>query len=301
MAAAVVTEVNGEAVKPRFVAKAAEWFNIDAETAQIILAEVAKEAKELSRLFRINISDDEAPSIYSMLAQAEEMSLQTRLSEQRETESLRKKNSHLARMAVTDALTGVGNRKQFDAAIESHFATAHRTGSCLGMLMVDADRFKTVNDTYGHPAGDAVLIELAKRMTECVGDSGVVCRYGGEEFAVIMPGADRRAAARVAESIRIAISTTPFDVAEGEGSFKQLPVTVSIGVCALEPQVAHQIVNHQVLTRAADRALYAAKESGRNCVRVFTVQPVASKATAGSKSVHQESAGALKTPAPNGR
>lgn len=301
MAAAVVTETSGEAVKPQYLAKAAEWFGIDAATAQAILGEVAREAKELSRLFRINVSGKQAPSIYTMLAEAEELSFKNQLSAQRETAVLRERNKNLTRMAVTDALTGVGNRKQFDTVLETTFATAHREGDCLGLLMVDADKFKALNDMHGHQVGDAVLVELARRMMECVGDSGVICRYGGEEFAVIMAGADRRATARIAETVRVAIASTPIDIADGEGSLKQLPVTVSIGVCALEPQIAHQIVSHPLLVRAADRALYAAKEAGRNCVRVFTVQPVASK-TAGAPTPGREgNAGALKTPAPTGR
>lgn len=280
VAAAAITEINGASIKPRFINKAAEWFSIDADTALAILKEVEREAKELSRLFRINISGEQGPSNDTMLAQAEEIALQHQLSVQREAETLRETNSNLSRMTVTDALTNIGNRKHFDTELQSQFEAAHAHHGCLSVFMVDADRFKTLNDTHGHQAGDTVLIELARRMKHTVGETGLVCRYGGEEFTVIMPGTDRRTAARMAEQVRLAVCSTPIEVGDEHGGIKALPVTVSIGVASLEPHLASRLISPQLLLRAADKSLYAAKDGGRNCVRVFTMSAVAAKPAA---------------------
>jgi diguanylate cyclase (GGDEF)-like protein len=252
----------------RFCHFAEMWFGFSGPQSTMLLSTISDDARELSRLFKINTG--QPPDINAILAQAEEASLQHQFMVQREAEELRQSNTDLARLAVTDALTGAGNRKQFDEELASRFEQARSFKGCLALAMFDADRFKSLNDTYGHQVGDAVLAEIARRLKQAVGTSGVVCRYGGEEFAAILPGADRRAAAALADAARQAVAESAIDLRHLQGAVDSVPVTVSAGVAVYEPTVAQRLVSQQLLIHAADKALYAAKAGGRNCVRVFS-------------------------------
>jgi diguanylate cyclase (GGDEF)-like protein len=198
----------------------------------------------------------------------------------READELRHTATDLARASIIDALTQVNNRRQFDSEVLSRFEQAKSFNGCVAVVMVDADKFKNLNDSFGHQVGDAVLIEIARRLKETVKDAGVVCRYGGEEFAVILAGADRKQAAMRAEQLRLAIASYSVDVKYLQCGMEAVPVTVSLGVAVYEPSAASRITSPQLLVQAADKALYAAKHAGRNCVRVFHLKPAA--ATAGA-------------------
>jgi diguanylate cyclase (GGDEF)-like protein len=159
----------------------------------------------------------------------------------------------LEELATTDALTGLKNRRKFDTAIDVEWRRAARQKTPLALLMIDADYFKTYNDTFGHQAGDEVLVGIAICITDAVRRAGdCAARYGGEEFAVLLPGLSSLDALAVAETIRLKVqqwSGTP-------------PVTtVSIGVASLTPDTT---MEWSGLVNAADRALYAAKANGRN-------------------------------------
>jgi diguanylate cyclase (GGDEF)-like protein len=159
----------------------------------------------------------------------------------------------LEELATTDALTGLKNRRKFDTAIDVEWRRAARQKTPLALLMIDADYFKTYNDTFGHQAGDEVLVGIAICITDAVRRAGdCAARYGGEEFAVLLPGLSSLDALTVAETIRLKVqqwSGTP-------------PVTtVSIGVASLTPDTT---MEWSGLVNAADRALYAAKANGRN-------------------------------------
>jgi diguanylate cyclase len=158
--------------------------------------------------------------------------------------------------ARTDALTGLANRKAFDQKLDECFQKWHQTGATFSLAMVDVDHFKKVNDTYGHPAGDAVLKEMATRLAEIKHDSLLVARYGGEEFAILIDGPETVAAA-IMERLRKNIAGKAF---ETDGV--SIPVTMSCGVSKIfaEDRVGN-------LVRRADEALYSAKMGGRN--RVF--------------------------------
>ncbi|WP_045748378.1 sensor domain-containing diguanylate cyclase [Actinoplanes rectilineatus] len=161
------------------------------------------------------------------------------------------------RLAVTDGLTGLHSRRFFEEALGT--ATGRRTG-VIGVLLVDVDHFKKINDGYGHAAGDAVLRELAHRLSASVRTQDVVARYGGEEFAVLLQEVDTTLARAVAERLRESVAATPMDVGDGV----LIPVTVSVGVCT---QPVAEGIGDQVMVRA-DRSLYSAKEHGRNQVVV---------------------------------
>ncbi len=155
-------------------------------------------------------------------------------------------------LAVTDGLTGLRNRRY----VFRHLESLLRAGTACGVLMIDVDRFKPLNDYYGHAAGDAALREVAARLREHVRASDVVARYGGEEFLVVMSGAGAEETAVIAERLRTAIGERPIDLGQAK-----LPVTVSIGSA-----LSAQATDAEALIAAADSAMYRAKASGRNCV-----------------------------------
>jgi diguanylate cyclase (GGDEF)-like protein len=163
----------------------------------------------------------------------------------------------LASQVSRDPLTGLLNRTELDERLNKAIATARRNERPLCALMIDVDRFKSVNDTLGHSAGDAVLVETARRIADVTRPSDSLFRYGGEEFFLVVPETSLAEAAKLAERLRMAISSTPFD-AVAAGSLR---VTVSIGVATWRPGRSAQ-----VLVDAADEALYAAKSAGRDRV-----------------------------------
>ena len=170
----------------------------------------------------------------------------------------------LTESALRDPLTKTYNKKFFLDRIASEFTYAERHRLSLALLFLDLDRFKVINDTHGHPAGDLVLQELASLMVKSLRTEDVLARYGGEEFAVICRGLELGPAASLAERIRLAVETHRF---ESNGTV--IPVTVSIGVaCCPHPRM-HDASD---LVVAADEQMYLAKRSGRN--RVCAQPPV---------------------------
>jgi diguanylate cyclase (GGDEF)-like protein/PAS domain S-box-containing protein len=161
------------------------------------------------------------------------------------------------RQAQTDALTGLANRARLSATLDARLERPD-TAVCTGLLLLDVDRFKRINDTHGHQAGDEVLIELGHRLTSIVGERGLVARLGGEELAVLVTGARHEPGLReLAEEVRAGVGDTPM-IVEG----LRIPVTVSLGAA----QGGESFVTRDSLLSAADRALYAAKRRGRNQV-----------------------------------
>src|SRR5215210_5250549 len=159
--------------------------------------------------------------------------VRTQIRKKRYTERLRDNVQLSIEMAITDALTGLFNRRY----MENHLATlidqAAARGKPLALLVLDIDHFKSVNDTYGHDAGDDVLREFALRMRKCIRGLDLACRYGGEEFVVVMPETDMNVATTVAERLRRRIASEPFSIQQGTGSIE---VTISIGIATLDPR-----------------------------------------------------------------
>lgn len=172
--------------------------------------------------------------------------------------SLRKAmEQELMRLATTDSLTGLPNRRHFMEKLEYELARIKRFGKPACLLMLDLDHFKRVNDTYGHAAGDAVLRHFATLSQSSLREIDLIGRLGGEEFGVLLPGTDMAGALELAERLRLAVAAAPVQVEEDA-----IPVTVSVGVAAFHPADPHP---DDILARA-DVALYKAKESGRNRV-----------------------------------
>jgi two-component system, cell cycle response regulator len=164
--------------------------------------------------------------------------------------------------ATHDALTHLANRGEIFEVLRREMARQKREKNPLGIALADVDHFKSINDTYGHAAGDAVLQEAARRMTASVRPYDTVGRYGGEEFLIIVPSSDELGTAALAERIRAAISSQPMEAATTLAD-----VTMSLGVASSAGQ---HPADAEALLRAADAALYRAKERGRNRVELAT-------------------------------
>jgi two-component system cell cycle response regulator len=162
-------------------------------------------------------------------------------------------------LAVTDALTGLHNRRYMESHLTSLVEQALARGKPLALLVVDIDYFKAVNDVHGHDAGDDVLREFATRVKKSIRGIDLACRYGGEEFVIVMPETDMAVAAIVAERIRRRIAGEPFVIRDGSTA---LDVTISIGIAALSGVED----NAAAILKRADQALYRAKRDGRNRV-----------------------------------
>ncbi|MDD5181149.1 MAG: diguanylate cyclase [Gallionellaceae bacterium] len=171
----------------------------------------------------------------------------------------RKKNEQmLHELASRDGLTGLYNHRTFYAMLEEEIARTQRYKRTVSMLLLDIDHFKRVNDTYGHVAGDRILEGVARVLQQSVRQEDRVCRYGGEEISVILPETDVPTAVQTAERVRAAVEQAVFK----DDSGQEIRITASIGVAALPEQAA----TLRELVEAADTALYAAKEGGRNRV-----------------------------------
>jgi diguanylate cyclase (GGDEF)-like protein len=160
-------------------------------------------------------------------------------------------------LAVTDELTGLHNRRHFFHNARLEFGRARRFDHPLAAIILDIDHFKSVNDRYGHPLGDTVLREVARRCKNALREVDLLGRYGGEEFAVVLPEAGNEEACAVAERLRAVIADAPFPTPSGP-----LALTISLGVAAMSPSIP----DFDALLQRADEALLSAKAAGRNRV-----------------------------------
>lgn len=185
--------------------------------------------------------------------------VRTQIARKRFADQLRTRLEESVEMAITDSLTGLYNRRYMEKHMKMLAEDSLATGTNLSLLILDVDKFKNVNDKYGHDAGDMVLEQFATRLRRNVRGVDLVCRLGGEEFVVIMPDTFMSNAFIVAERLRLAISSKPFNIGRMQ---EPLRITASVGVAALEK--AHDCP--ESILKRADQALYAAKRDGRNKV-----------------------------------
>lgn len=185
--------------------------------------------------------------------------VRTQIRQKRYTDFLRDKLDYSLEMAVTDQLTGLHNRRYMTGQLDALVERARHGGEPAAVLILDIDHFKAINDTFGHDAGDEVLSEFAVRLATNVRAVDLPCRYGGEEFVIVMPDTRVEDAHRIAERIRQQVAGAPFRVLDGK---EQLSVTISIGVAASKGAAD----TPEALLKRADEALYDAKQGGRNRV-----------------------------------
>ncbi len=217
-------------------------FNLAPEDEREILIATTEDAQELSELLDVHVGP--LPDIESLLVDTDDS------------------DPH-------DTVTGMGNRAHFDQELARLFKQAHRSDRRLGVIMVDADRFKSLNDTVGRTAAKTALQAIARRLHESLGDSGIVCRIGAEQFGIIVPDVSGLDAARMSERARRHIVCEHVDLRGSGSNIEAVQVSASFGVAALEPQLAKLIHEPKRLAQLAEQALFAAKQAGRNCVRFF--------------------------------
>ena len=218
-----------------------------------------REARQLTQALQGLVGD--------LVARENDLTALTHQLEQRvrdRTSELSQANAQLELLAMTDALTGLANRRHFGDQLAQEVARAAGLGKPVALVTMDIDHFKSINDQYGHPAGDAVLRTVAVLLEEQVRGSDLLARVGGEEFAVLAVEAPLAEATRLGERLRAAIDdASPMNV--GRSVVK---VTISVGVAVLWPRAGDMLRTPERLLAAADDALYRAKRNGRNRVEV---------------------------------
>ena len=246
----------------REIAKAVHGMEPTATDA--MLAEIGNKTREVAPLFEINIGASE--SFESILKRASEALIDLTLQTQAESRNLQQQNEQLKQQALTDRLTGLNNRAAFEQKSQELWDAAQANNRPICLLLLDLDKFKSINDTYGHPAGDAVLRSTGAILKATARPQDTAARYGGEELVLVMPGTPRSMAVVVGEALRAAIERKP--VVDGATTIK---VTASIGIASWEPGSPLKSLAHVI--KAADLSLYNAKHSGRNRVKVFNPNP----------------------------
>ncbi len=239
-----------------------EHFGLSGERIQNLLQRLAVQAEELAELFDVKVLSPAAMA--QTLVQAQEALVQVALDADAEAQRLRGVNQKLTETAEHDRLTGLQNRTRLEEVMDPIFSGAKADGVPLAALFIDADHFKSVNDTYGHQVGDEVLRRIGAVMLRLCGDHAF--RFGGEEIVCLLPDHTTEKAYALAEDIRHAIAAERVDAG---GS--TLQVTVSAGVAVTgEDRWVGSVVE---LIAAADQALYSAKEGGRNRTCIAANQP----------------------------
>ena len=238
---------------------------------EVIAEQVAKQLPEIASQLKIKISKQ--PSFEQLVSQANEslvqiadqyenltQQLQRILREKEQlTRMLERSNAELRRLAATDDLTGVANRRRFTQAFKDALSTQKRKGKPLSLLILDLDKFKQVNDTYGHACGDDVLKEVAQRLSTMLRPSDLIGRIGGEEFGIILMGTGREGGPIAAQRFRRALGAIPVLCRDGTS----VPVTGSFGGSSAAPD--HYPTVDELMTYA-DTAMYKSKKSGRDRV-----------------------------------
>ena len=262
-------------------------FSQDVSEYRSLIEAAAARAQALNALPQSDAAASDAGSsvLLSQIMEANEH-LRKRLDEAEA--SLQDKSQELSSYmteARTDALTGLPNRRALDDELNRRLASYRRQGTPLGVLLVDVDRFKSVNDRYGHLVGDQVLKAVADALRQAVRDCDLLARFGGEEFAVLVAGATREEFRNAAERVRKFV-----EQAQIESDGLHLQATISCGVA--EASGGEEIAS---LLRRADEALYASKSAGRNCAhwhdgqRVVRITPLENNATVATTIADQRS------------
>jgi diguanylate cyclase (GGDEF)-like protein len=248
---------------------AEEWLGIAPEALSGAIERILAEIPEIERLFDTKLLDQDSAN--GMLEQAREILMLRNLQAIEQVSALQESSEHLEARTIEledkhrrDPLTGLFNRGHLDKVLETEFQSACNGGWPLSIVFADLDRFKLVNDTYGHPAGDTVLIGTAKLILGVVRDTDCVARYGGEEFVIVLPGLPADGAQRVCERLLTKLRNSQHDVPGAK-----LTTTASLGLAT--HSAATPFDNVAQLIEAADRSVYAAKKGGRD--RLVTYDP----------------------------
>ena len=249
------------------------YFSISQEETRDILDKVAVQAVSILEIFDIDpgnikpysqILQEANDELGKLNLSYEQLVLELKESKEKSerfAQELQRANSRLEQLAFRDGLTDIYNHRYFQEILDTELARARRYGNALGLLLFDIDSFKRVNDNYGHPVGDKVLINIAKEVGEALRPSDILARYGGEEFAVILPEISSSGLRVFAERLRRCVEAVCTKV----GTAK-IKVTISSGGVCLIPDAQ---MSKQQLIDIADQGLYQSKKGGRNRVTIL--------------------------------
>lgn len=267
IADAVLGDTLGPAL-PFLAHSARQLLDMDGESLHGLLDELAQGLPDVEALFEIRMPD--ASERDALMEQARELLLLRNLRAQQTVTEVLQHRSQLERHAQAleeqvrrDGLTGAFNRAHLDSELARTFAESKRGGAPLSVLFMDLDHFKRVNDTWGHAAGDDVLVGVAQRLAGALRPEAMLGRYGGEEFVILLPGVGAASARGLAVRLKELLTTRPVAEIEGE----PIRVTFSGGVATHGE--ANYFDTWEELVRAADRVMYAAKLRGRDCTMVY--------------------------------
>lgn len=251
-----------------------EFFGLNESELQSFLAQAKDRVEQAGDLFSVNARELRDPS--ELMAEANEQLAHLALREhvagaqaaahreqiEREKRELESKNRELQQQASSDPLTGLYNRKFFGEALEKELSRCRRTGATIGVIFSDIDRFKQLNDTYGHQFGDHVLVRVAEAFRKMLRTIDVLARFGGEEFVVLLIEPTLKGLERVAERLRAGIETEEILFQD-----QRVPVTVSLGAALAIPSRTDAHLAERLIAQA-DEAMYDSKRNGRNQVHV---------------------------------
>jgi len=243
------------------------WFEMDAAATKSLLSTIRTLTDELAPLFNIRTNNEIVND--ELVATAEDQLVRMHMDLERENDELHAHITEMAREGVLDRQSGVAVRSHLDAELERLFADALATDGQLSLVLADIDEFTKLNDTQGHLVGDMLIREVARRIQSFVGVRGLVGRFDGACFAIVLPGFDRTVASRLAEQLRQDIEAKPPQLKDSDRVGKSVSIGLSLGVATVDPSVRARLNAPNLLVRVAELAVKAAKQSGRNCVRVF--------------------------------
>jgi diguanylate cyclase (GGDEF)-like protein len=244
---------------------ASQWFDLNHEQAAQFLEETENGTKELGKLFEIESSSEQSAA--DLMLMANETLSELTVETIHHTQQLETENQQLSNQAHYDPLTSILNRGGLDRMLVETFEVSSRERQALSLIFFDTDKFKPVNDTHGHAAGDRVLQMIASLMNECAPVGGRVGRFGGDEFMMILPGVDGTQAVSIAEQVRQRVANAVIVIEDD----KQLHTSVSVGVASFHGTPGNACSPGDLIT-AADKAMYAAKTAGGN--RVYHLPPI---------------------------
>ncbi len=198
---------------------------------------------------------------------------------------LRERVDHLSELVSTDPLTGLYNYRHFSRCLTQELERSLRTSQPTSLIMIDIDHFKKVNDVWGHETGNLALNFIANCIINNIRKLDIACRYGGEEFAVILPSSDIVTSAKVAERIRLSIEETPLLFQDNKKHEQELFLTASAGLSTLSGKnTVNDLTSAKALVSAADEQLYRAKKQGRNQVCFIEPAPKEQQVSGDEKS-----------------
>jgi len=248
-----------------YIRYASQWFDLNHEQAGAYLGSIEEGTRELGKLFEIESQSEQNAG--DLMIMANEQLVDVSMKAAQEAVDLEEKNQQLSKQAHIDPLTSTLNRGGLDKTLADCFEESGQNGTPMAVIFFDVDKFKPVNDTYGHHIGDRILQLVAASMQECLVPGGFVGRYGGDEFTMVLPGVDGQRASGIAEKVRQHVERVMVESDAGD----KLSVTVSVGLASYNGTHAPSFKPDQLIV-AADRAMYAAKAAGGN--RVYQLPPI---------------------------